>query len=67
MKIDEIRGLEPQDLRNRLKEIDEQSFRLRFQASMGQTDGVKKARMIRKDRARILTILREQELAEAKK
>ena len=43
-------------------EIGEQNFRLRFQLSMGQTDGLKKVRNIRKDRARILTILRDREL-----
>ncbi len=37
-------------------------FRLRFQMEMGQTDGLKKLRAIRKDRARMLTILREREL-----
>ena len=40
----------------------EQSFRLRFQMTMGQTDGLKKLRSDRKDRARILTILRDREL-----
>jgi large subunit ribosomal protein L29 len=47
--------------------MEEQMFRLRFQLSMGQTDGVKKVRELRKDRARMLTALRERELAEAKK
>jgi large subunit ribosomal protein L29 len=42
--------------------MDEQAFRLRFQMSMGQTDGVKRLREIRKDRARLLTYLREREL-----
>jgi large subunit ribosomal protein L29 len=47
--------------------MDEQMFRLRFQMSMGQMDGLKKVRAMRKDRARILTILRERELAVAEK
>jgi ribosomal protein L29 len=34
---------------------------------MGQTDGLKKLRAMRKDKARMLTILRERELAGAKK
>jgi large subunit ribosomal protein L29 len=34
-------------------------FRLRFQLSMGQQDGVKKIRELRKDRARILTLLKQ--------
>ncbi len=35
--------------------------------SMGQMDGLKKVRAMQKDRARMYTILRERELAEAKK
>jgi large subunit ribosomal protein L29 len=34
-------------------------FRLRFQMSLGQADGLKKYRETKKDRARILTVLRE--------
>jgi len=37
-------------------------FRLRFQMAMGQTDGLKKLRTMRKDRARMLTVLRDREL-----
>ena len=40
-------------------------FRLRFQMWMGQTDGLKKLRQMRKDRARMLTMLREREIAAA--
>jgi large subunit ribosomal protein L29 len=43
--------------------MDEQAFRLRFQMSMGQTDGLKKIRVMRKERAQLLTIRRERELA----
>jgi large subunit ribosomal protein L29 len=50
-----------------LKDMDEQRFRLQFQKNMGQTDGLKKLRAMRKDKARMLTILRERELAGAKK
>jgi large subunit ribosomal protein L29 len=45
-----------------LQEIDEQSFRVKFQMAMGQTDGLKRHRENRKDRARLLTWLRENEL-----
>jgi large subunit ribosomal protein L29 len=38
-------------------------FRLRFQMSMGQMDGLKKTRALRKERARMLTVLRERELS----
>jgi len=50
--------------------MDEQMFRLHFQMSMGQLEGLKKARAMRKDRARIHTILRERAIVasqEAKK
>ena len=62
MKADKIRELDNEELRRQAAEIGEQNFRLRFQLSMGQTDGLKKLRNIRKDRARILTILRDREL-----
>jgi large subunit ribosomal protein L29 len=67
MKIREIRDLDEAALKNHLREMDEQMFRLQFQMSMGQTDGLKKIRNMKKDRARINTILRERELAGAKK
>ena len=67
MKKDNLRGLAPAEMQNKLREIDEQSFRIKFQMSMGQTDGVKKMRENRRDRARLLTYLREAELRGAKK
>ena len=67
MKAREIQGLDDIELRNRLKEMDEQFFRLKFQMSMGQMEGLKKARAMKKDRARMFTVLRERELAGAKK
>ncbi len=67
MKIQKVRDFDDNELRNQLREMDEQMFRLQFQMSMGQTDGLKKVRAMRKDRARINTILRERELAGAKK
>jgi large subunit ribosomal protein L29 len=67
MKIREIRDLDKTALQNHLKEMDEQMFRLQFQMSMGQMEGLKKMRNMKKDRARIYTILRERELAGAKK
>jgi large subunit ribosomal protein L29 len=62
MKADKLRELDSDELRRQVAEIGEQNFRLRFQLSMGQTDGLKKVRIMRKDRARILTILRDREL-----
>ena len=62
MRADKIRELDSDELRRQIAEMMEQNFRLRFQMSMGQADGLKKLRNIRKDRARILTILRDREL-----
>lgn len=67
MKADKVRGLNSKELDVQLREMDEQLFRLRFQIGMGQTDGLKKYREVRKDRARLLTVKRERELEAAKK
>jgi large subunit ribosomal protein L29 len=66
MKKDKLRALDPAEMQNKLREIDEQSFRIKFQMSMGQTDGIKRMRENRRDRARLLTYLRETELRGAK-
>jgi large subunit ribosomal protein L29 len=62
MKADKIRELDSDELRRQAADIREQSFRIRFQLTMGQAEGLKKLRSIRKDHARILTILRDREL-----
>ncbi len=62
MKAEKLKEIDNADLAIQDRDIQEQMFRLRFQLSMGQTDGLKKLRVIKKDRARILTILREREL-----
>ena len=59
MKPQDIRGFDDNELRGKLTEMDEQLFRLQFQMSMGQMEGLKKARAMKKDRARMNTILRE--------
>jgi large subunit ribosomal protein L29 len=65
MKADKIRELDKKELENQAKDIVDQMFHIRFQMSMGQNDGLKKLRQIKKDRARMLTVLRQRELAEA--
>jgi large subunit ribosomal protein L29 len=62
MRADKIRELDSNALRTQSNDIREQAFRLRFQMSMGQADGLKKLRTIKKDRARMLTILRDREM-----
>ncbi len=59
MKIGEIRELGVEDLRAREKDLDDQLFRLRIQKSMGQLEAPTKLRTLRRDLARIKTILRE--------
>jgi large subunit ribosomal protein L29 len=61
MKATEIRELTVDDLRARVKDLEDQTFRLRIQKSMGQLEAPAKVREIRRDLARIKTILREKE------
>ena len=63
MKSQKIRDVDAHELGVQLRDIDEQLFRLRLQMSMGQMDGLKKIRAMKKTRARIHTILREREMA----
>jgi large subunit ribosomal protein L29 len=58
---DKARGLDAAELAKQVKDTAEQMFRLRFQMSMGQMDGIKKLRSLRKERARMLTVLRERQ------
>jgi large subunit ribosomal protein L29 len=67
MKSQKVRDLDDQELKRQLGEMEEQFFRLQFQMSMGQMDGLKKVRAMKKTRARINTILREREMAGEKK
>jgi large subunit ribosomal protein L29 len=59
MKPAEIRELSVDELRSRERELDDQLFRLRIQKSMGQLDRPLKLRAVRRDLARVKTILRE--------
>ena len=59
MKAAEVREMGVDELRTREKELDDQLFRLRIQKSMGQLDAPVKVRELRRDLARIKTILRE--------
>ena len=59
MKVEEIRELDVDTLRVREKELDDQLFRLRIQKSMGHLEAPAKVSGVRKDLARIKTVLRE--------
>ena len=59
MKVSEIRDLSLDELQARERELDDQLFRMRIQKSMGQLEAPGQMRTIRRERARILTILKE--------
>lgn len=67
MKTEKIRNLTDAELRHQERDLADQLFKLKFQMNMGQTESLKKIRGLRKDIARVKTILREQELAGARK
>jgi large subunit ribosomal protein L29 len=57
--LTELRGLPVDDLKHRAHELDDQVFRLRIQRSMGQAESGNKIRPLRKELARVKTVLRE--------
>lgn len=62
MKADELRELEKEDLLEKLRQLESQLFDLKIEAKHGRMTTPSKLRQIRKDIARIKTILREREL-----
>ena len=65
MKPAELRQIDDDELERRLTEAREELFNLRFQHVTGQLDNHARLNQVRKDIARINTILREQEIAAA--
>ena len=63
MKVGEFRDLTADELRQREVDMDDQLFRLRIQKSMGQIEAGNKLKAIRRDLARVKTVLREKETA----
>ena len=63
MKVGEFRDLALDELRQREKDLDDQLFRLRIQKSMGQIEAANKLKTLRRDLARVKTVLREKESA----
>jgi large subunit ribosomal protein L29 len=64
VKAAELRDLPLAELEQRLVEAKEELFNLRFQNATGQLDNYKRLGQLRKDVARIKTLLRERELEE---
>ena len=61
-KTQELRDLQEDELKERLVETKEELFNLRFQNATGQLDNYKRIGQLRKDVARIKTVLRQKEL-----
>ena len=59
MKASDLRDRDVESLRAKTQEIDDQLFRMRIQKSMGQLEAPGTMRTIKRERARILTILKE--------
>src|SRR5438477_13106762 len=62
MDAEKIRNLTDAELQLQERDLNDQLFRLKFQLKMGQTESLKKIRGLRKDVARVKTIIRQKEL-----
>jgi len=65
MKIDEVRKMTPDQLQDQLLSLKKEQFNLRFQQATGQLEKTHRANEIRKDIARIKTVLRGKSAAAA--
>jgi len=59
MRLNEFRGLGDAELAQKEHDIREEMFRLRLRGATGQIENKMKARIVRRDLARVLTLLRE--------
>ncbi len=59
MKADKVRNLTDEELQHQERDLADQLFKLKFQMNMGQTESLKKIRGLRKDIARVKTIIGE--------
>jgi len=62
MEAEKIRNLTDAELQHQERELSDQLFRLKFQMRMGQTESLKKIRGLRRDIARVKTVVRQREL-----
>ena len=67
MKISEIKTLSANDLNTKLKDIKSELFNLRFQLAINQLENPMRIRAVKKDIARVQTVIREKEISEASK
>jgi large subunit ribosomal protein L29 len=61
-QANELRGLTDEELQTRLREGKEELFNLRFQVATGQLDNNRRLQTVRREIARIYTVMREREL-----
>jgi large subunit ribosomal protein L29 len=63
MKAAELRNLSDEELRGKLRELQEELFNLRFQLATGQIENVGRIRTVRRDIARLKTVQQQRALA----
>lgn len=63
VRVSELRELPIEDIERQLEEVKEELFNLRFQNATGQLDNYKRLGELRRDVARLRTLLRERELS----
>ncbi|MBW8268158.1 50S ribosomal protein L29 [Caldovatus aquaticus] len=65
MKIGEVRAKTPDELKALLLDLRKEQFNLRFQRATGQLEAVSRIRQVRRDIARVKTVMNERRRAEA--
>jgi large subunit ribosomal protein L29 len=63
MNVDKIRNLTDIELDHQQHELSDQLFKMKFQLKMGQTESLKKIRELKKDIARVKTVMRQKQIA----
>jgi large subunit ribosomal protein L29 len=66
MKVEDIRAKSNEELAQELTSLKEELFKLRFQHSTNQLENPSQISSVKKDIARVMTVIRERELAAAK-
>ena len=65
MKAEELRAKTPDQLRDQLLSLKKEAFNLRFQKATGQLENTARIRRVRRDAARVMTVLNEKAAAAA--
>ncbi len=65
MKAEEIRDLNDDEIRERISQVQEELFRLRFRSATQPIENPALFKALRRDLARLKTVLRQRELAQA--